>query len=116
MATKDVAALLAKEFVIVKLDIERGIGAKEIERRFISGEPGLPWFAFLNIDGKCLTNSSRPSGNTIGHPFQSDDVAYFRTMLQTVKKHLTDQDISFLIQSLEAFNKKLVGLQSTNLH
>ena len=105
MATKDVAALLAKEFVIVKLDIERGIGAKEIERRFISKEPGLPWFAFLDGGGKCLIHSTRPDGGNIGHPFKPDEVAYFKTMLQTVKKHLTESDINFLIQSLEAFNK-----------
>jgi hypothetical protein len=116
MATKDVAALLVREFVIVKLDLDRGIGAKEIERRLISAEPGLPWFAIPNTDSKCLTHSARPNGRTIGHPFQSDDVAFFRTMLQTVKKHFTDQDINFLIQSLEAFNNKTVGLQPTNSH
>ncbi len=116
MATKDAAALLAKEFVIVKIDLARGIGAKGIERRFIGREPGLPWFAILNFDGDCLTQSTRPSGRTIGHPFQSDDLDYFRTMLQTVKKHLTDHDIDLLIQSLVAFNNKAVGLQPTILH
>jgi len=115
MATKDVAALIAKEFVTVKLDSDRGIGAKDIERRFIDKEQGLPWFAFLDVNGKCLIHSTRSNGSNIGHPAQSDEVAYFRTMLQTVKKHLTDNDISFLIQSLEAFNKA-AGLQPTNTH
>jgi hypothetical protein len=115
MATKDVSALIAKEFVPVKLDLDRGIGAKDIERRFIDKEAGLPWFAFLNVDGKCLIHSTRPNGSNIGHPAQSDEVAYFRTMLQTVKKNLTDNDINFLIQSLEAFNRA-AGLQPTGTH
>ena len=115
MATKDVAVLIAKEFVTVKLDLDRGIGAKDIERRFIDKEQGLPWFAFLDVNGKCLIHSIRPNGGNIGHPFQSDEVAYFNTMLQTVKKHLTENDINFLIQSLEAFNKS-AGLQPTGAH
>jgi hypothetical protein len=104
MAAKDVAPLIAKEFITVKLDFDRATGAKDIERRYIEKEQGLPWFAFLDGDGKCLIHSTGPKGNT-GHPAQPEEVAYFKTMLQTVKKHLTDDDISFLIQSIEAFNK-----------
>ncbi len=105
MASKDVAPLIAKEFVTVKLDFDRGIGAKDIEKRFIERSQGLPWFAFLDADGKCLIHSTREKGGNIGHPAQPDEVDYFKTMLQTVKKHLTDDDINFLIQSLVAFNK-----------
>ena len=105
MASKDVAPLIAKEFVTVKLDFDRGIGAKEIERRFIDKDQGLPWFAFLDGDGKCLIHSTREKGGNIGHPAKPDEVEYFKTMLQTVKKQLTDDDINFLIKSIEAFNK-----------
>jgi hypothetical protein len=35
-------------------------------------------------------------------------VAFFKTMLQTVKRRLSENDIDFLIQSLEAFNKAAV--------
>jgi len=115
MATKDVAALIAKEFVIIKLDSDRGIGAKDIARRFIDKEQGLPWFAFLDVDGKCLIHSTRPDGSNIGHPFKSDEVAFFRTMLQAVQRHLTANDISFLIQSLEVFNKAAT-LQPAGIH
>ena len=108
MAARDVAPMIAKEFVTVKLDFDRGIGAKDIERRFIAKDPGLPWFAFLEPDGKCLIHSTRPDGSNIGHPFRPDEVTYFKTMLQTSKKHLTDSDINFLIQSIEAFNKAAV--------
>jgi hypothetical protein len=104
MATKDVAPMLAKEFITVKLDYDRATGAKEIERRYIEKEQGLPWFAFLDGDGKCLIHSTGPKGNT-GHPMAPEEVSHFRTMLQTVKKRLADDDINFLIQSLEAFNK-----------
>lgn len=110
MATNNVAALIAKDFITVKLDYDRGIGAKDIKRRFLDQESGLPWFAFLDAGGKCLIHSSKSDGRNIGHPAQLDELAHFRTMLQTVKKHLTENDINTLLQSLEAFNKA-AGIQ-----
>jgi hypothetical protein len=105
MASKDVAPLLAKEFVFAKLDYDRAKGAKEIEKRYIDKEQGLPWFAFLDGDGKALIHSTGPKGNT-GFPAQPEEIAHFKTMLQTVKKRLTDEEISFLVTSLEEANKK----------
>jgi len=105
MASKDVAPLLAREFVSVKLDFDRAKGAKEIQKRYIDKEQGLPWFAFLDGDGKALIHSTGPKGNT-GFPAQPEEIAHFKTMLQTVKKKLTDEEIAFLVTSLEEANKK----------
>jgi hypothetical protein len=105
MATKDAAALLSKDFVVVKLDLDRATGAKDIAKRYLDKDQGLPWFAFLDGNAKCLAFSVRPNYGNIGHPAQPDEVAFFRTMLQKMKKRLTDNDIDSLIRSLEAFNK-----------
>jgi hypothetical protein len=105
MASKDVAPVLEKEFVTLKLDFDRAKGAKEIEKRFVDKEQGLPWFAFLDGDGKAVIHSTGPKGNT-GFPAQPEEIAHFRTMLQTVKRHLTDEQIAFLVTSLEEANKK----------
>jgi hypothetical protein len=104
MALENVAPVLAREFVILKLDYDRASGAKDIERRYIDKEQGLPWFAFVDGDGKALITSTGPKGN-IGHPYQPDEVAQFRVMLQTVKRHLTDADIDALATSLVTANK-----------
>jgi hypothetical protein len=105
MASKDVAPVLAKEFVTLKLDFDRAKGAKDIEKRYIDKEQGLPWFAFLDADGKARIHSTGPKGNT-GFPAQPEEIAHFKTMLETVKRHLTDADIAFLVTSLEEANKK----------
>jgi hypothetical protein len=105
MASKDVAPLLAREFVFAKLDYDRAKGAKDIEKRYIDQEQGLPWFAFLDGDGKALIHSTGPKGNT-GFPAQPEEIAHFKTMLQTVKKRLTDEEIAFLVTSLEEAGKK----------
>ena len=51
MAAKDVAPILAKEFVNLKLDYDRMPGAKELQLRYAGKNIGLPWFVFLRNDG-----------------------------------------------------------------
>jgi hypothetical protein len=105
MASTDVAPLLAREFVFVKIDYDRAKGAKELEKRYIDSEQGLPWFAFLDGDGKAVIHSTGPKGNT-GFPSKPEEIAHFKTMLQTVKRKLTDADIEYLVTSLEETGKK----------
>jgi len=115
MATKDAATLLSKDFVAVKLDTGRSKAAKDIAKRYADKEQSLPWFAFLDGDARCLIHSIRPNGGNIGHPAAPDEVEYFRMMLQKVKKHLTDDEIKSLVQSLEAFNRA-EGIQPPSAH
>lgn len=109
MALQDVAPILAKEFVPLKLDYDRGIGARDIQKRYTDKEQGLPWFAFIDGDGKAIITSTGPKGN-VGFPYEPHEIAHFRTMLENlkqVKRHLTDADIAFLVKSLEEMRKKL---------
>jgi hypothetical protein len=108
MALENVAPLLQKEFVIVKLDYDRATGAKDIVKRYVNGEAGLPSFAFVDGDGQLVINSRGPKGN-VGHPYEPEEVAYFKVMLQTVKRHLTDAEIDALITSIIAANKASGG-------
>jgi len=105
MALPNVAPVLAKEFVILSLDFDRAIGAKEIQKRYIDKEQGLPWFVFLDGNGKSIITSTHETTGNVGHPYQPNEVAHFKVMLQKVKKHLTDAEIDALIASLVATNK-----------
>jgi hypothetical protein len=101
MALPNVAPVLAREFVIVKLDLDRAIGAQAIEERYSDKDQGLPWFVFVDGDGRALINSTAPAPtDNIGHPDKPEEVAYFKIMLEKVKAHLTDDDIAFLIKTL----------------
>src|SRR5579864_5482802 len=106
MALPNVAPVLARAFVIVKVDFDRAIGAHAIESRYVDQDQGLPWFVFVDGDGHAVINSTAPppTGN-IGHPDKPDEVAYFKVMLEKVKAHLTDDDIAFLIKTLVDANR-----------
>ncbi len=106
MATKDVAPVLAKEFVSLKLDYDRMKGAKDLEKRYVSKEQGLPWFVFLDGEGKAIVNSTTPDGKNIGFPATPEEIAYFKTMLDKAKRHMTDEEIAGLVKSLEEANRK----------
>ena len=106
MALENVAPLLAKEFVLLKLDYDRDTGAKDIERRYIDKEQGLPWFVFVDGDGKQIINSTAPATGNVGHPYQPNEIDYFETMLKKAQHHLTDADISLLIKILRDDAKK----------
>jgi hypothetical protein len=106
MASKDVAPILAKEFVSVKIDWDRMKGARDLVKPSDGKSPGLPWFAFMDGDGRRLIDSIAPAplGN-VGCPAKAEEYEYFKTMLEKVKRHLTDEDIAKLIKSLEEANK-----------
>jgi len=105
MASKDVAPILAKEFVTLKLDWDRQPGARDLVKPSNGTNPGLPWFAFLDGDGNVLIDSIAPVTGNVGFPAKDVEYAHFKTMLEKVKRHLTDGDIAKLIQSLVAANK-----------
>jgi hypothetical protein len=114
MASKDVAPILAKEFVSVKIDWDRMAGAKDLVKPSAGCNPGLPWFVFMDTNRQVLIDSiapaiTLPSGTVVpgnvGFPAKADEYAHFKTMLDKVKRHLTDEDIAKLIKSLEEANK-----------
>jgi hypothetical protein len=105
MALPDVAPTLAKEFVTLKLDFDRSKGAREIEKRFVEREQGLPWFAFLDPEGQAIVTSVGPKGN-VGMPWQPYEVEHFQAMLEKARKHLTGEEVAALVKSIQEFRKK----------
>lgn len=104
MARPEIATLLAKDFVDVKIDNDRMTGGKEVYAAQLAAfgreAGGIPWFAFLDEAGKGLVDSCDAKGGTIGFPYQVDEVAVFEAMLKAARQHLTDDDIATLVKSL----------------
>lgn len=100
MARPEVAALLDKAFVGVKIDVDRMPGGPEVLAKYnTKAAGGIPWFVFLSPDGKPIADSTAPEGNT-GFPYQDEEIAYFGTMLK--KANLPEADIDALIASLRS--------------
>lgn len=106
MARPEIAAVLGKEFVDCKIDEDRMVGGKDLEKKFNPNGGGIPWIAFVDSEGKVLATSDEPEKGNIGFPAQPNEIAHFEAMLKQVKKHLTDAEVAGLVESLKAVNKK----------
>lgn len=101
LARPEIEKLLAKDFVDVKIDMDRMTNAKQVAQRFRKDVEGrIPWFAFLDQEGKPLATSDGPKVN-IGYPAAPEEIAHFVKMLQTSKKNLTDDDITAIEKALK---------------
>jgi len=105
MALKDVAPVLAKDFVDVRLDTDRMTGGQDVLKRFAKQAGGIPWFVFLDGDGKAIITSDDPDGGNVGFPTTDPEIAHFKRMLQKVATNITAAEIEMLEKSLVAFRE-----------
>ena len=103
MALKDVAPVLAKDFVALKIDQDRMIGGNELLKRYAKVPGGIPWFVFIDGEGRAIITSDDPVNGNVGFPAQDSEIAYFKKMLQKVAKRITPEEIEALGRSLVAF-------------
>jgi thioredoxin-related protein len=105
LARPEVAATLSKDFVEVKIDIDRTEGGKALLKRYnTNGSGGIPWFAFIDGKDKVLAASDGPRGN-IGFPYEEAEIEHFLKMLETSKPRLTRKDLEGLHAALKAERK-----------
>jgi thiol-disulfide isomerase/thioredoxin len=104
MARPEIAAVLGKDFVDLKIDNDRMTGGKEIFQSQMAAagqkEGGIPWFVFLAADGTLVAHSTGPKGNT-GFPYQPEEIEHFGTMLRAAQQNITDDEIGMLLKSLD---------------
>lgn len=105
MALEDVAPVLTKEFVTLKLDYDRTPGGQAVQKRYAGKDEGLPWFVFLNADGTTIVTSTGPKGN-VGMPWAPHEVEHFEVMLQKARRNLTEAQVAALVASIREFRKK----------
>lgn len=102
MARPEVAAILAKAFVDVKVDTDRMTGGQALLEKHSGGRAtGIPWFEFLDADGRSRASSTAAGGN-IGFPAKPDEIAWFVDMLRSAGAKLTADDVAALEKSLAA--------------
>ena len=103
MADENVAAILSKHFVDVKIDVDRTLRGNEMKDRMTKGESaGIPWYAFLDAEGKIVVDSTLPEKGNIGYPYTNEEIATFMKVIQKAARTLSDDDIKRLVKSLRS--------------
>jgi Thioredoxin-like len=93
------AALIAKDYVYVRIDSRYKHGKDVIDRTRKGKERSIPWMVVLDADGKPRITSDGPKGN-IGLPSEPEGIAQFRKMLLATRRNLTDGEIRSLLKEL----------------
>jgi thiol:disulfide interchange protein len=100
-----VKPLLARDFVELKLDVDRTRGGKEILAGLRgSAEGGVPWFAFLEGD-KAVAHSGLGDQN-LGCPWSDAEIEAFGKLLATAAKTLSPAEIAALQADLRTFKRE----------
>ena len=105
-ARPEVAALLAKEFVLLHVDTAKTPGGAALRERYPKARnQGVPWFVIHDGEGKELADSNGPDGN-IGCPSTDPEIEAFLGILKKLRSTLTDDDLAALKKSLVAQREK----------
>ncbi len=105
LCQKEIAAILARDFVPLKIDLERMKNGKKAAKRFRDKPGGIPWFAFLDASGEKLVTSDGPKGNA-GCPVTAEEIAHFKTMLTKTARSITPAQIKQIVEALRERGRK----------
>lgn len=101
LARTDMAPLFARQFIDLKIDVDRMTGGKELQARFKADQKGIPWFAFLDRDGKDVVDSDGPKGN-VGYPAAPEEIEHFIAMLKKAAPKLSAEEVATIEKELQA--------------
>lgn len=102
LAQPEVAAIVARDFVVQKIDVDRMTHGKDIMRRYRPDESGgIPWFVFLDARGTKLATSDIMNGQNVGYPFEPKEIDAFMGTLETQVKHIEPGQLAQLRKALE---------------
>jgi thiol-disulfide isomerase/thioredoxin len=100
LARDAIAAILDRDYVDVKIDLDRMTRAKDVAKRFRpSDQGGIPWFAILDAKGRVLITSDGPDGN-IGYPAEPKEIAHFLDMLRKTAKAIEPGQVDQIGEAL----------------
>jgi thioredoxin-related protein len=107
MNKSDIAAILDRDFVIVKVDIDRMTHGKDLMGQVRpKADGGIPWFAVLDATGKPVSTSDGPQGN-IGYPFKPEEIDHFMALITKEGRRIDAGQRDRLRKSLQESAKQI---------
>ncbi len=103
LAKPRIETILRKDYVVVKIDLQRMKRATDVMQRVRkpTEEGCFPWFAFLDRDGRILITSTKPGFGNIGFPVEpKNEIPHFVHMLKTTRSKITDAEIDLIAAEL----------------
>jgi hypothetical protein len=103
-ADSDVARVLGKYLVIVKISTDENPGGQEMYLEY-GKQRGVPAFSVLDSGGNVLADSG-DGGKNIGFPYQPHEIEHYFTALADAFPAIRDSDIALLREKLKEVRPK----------
>ena len=112
LARPEVASILDRDFVVLKVDVDRMTRGKDVMKRFRPDDTGgIPWFAFLDSRGTKLATSDIMNGQNVGYPFEPKEIDAFMSTLEGQVRRIEPGQLARLRSSLEAAAQEIKAEQ-----
>ena len=101
--------LMADNYVLVSLTVMESPdkkalenpGAEELMREMGGAAAGIPFYFFLDKEGKKIANSmSMPDGGNIGHPANAQEIKAFEGLLERTAPRMTSEQRAEIVDYL----------------
>jgi len=100
----EVARIVGKYFVLVKVDIVTNPGGEEMYKKYGS-DRGVPAWTLLNPDGKGIGDSGDGRDN-VGFPYEEKEVAHYLKAIRAAAPKLTEAEVDLLMRKLAQVGPK----------
>jgi thiol-disulfide isomerase/thioredoxin len=110
LARTEISAILARDFVVLKVDVDRMTSGKEVMKKYRPNESGgIPWFTVLDAKGEKLATSDLLNGQNIGYPAEPKEITAFMSMIEGQARRIEPGQIAELRKELEQAGEKIVA-------
>jgi thioredoxin-related protein len=100
LAQPDVAATMARDFNVAKIDVDRMTHGNEVLLRYRTKDSGgIPWYTILDSKGTKLATADGPDGY-MGYPLEPNVIDQFLAMVQAQSQHIQANHLEQLKRSL----------------
>lgn len=97
----EIEEVFDKNFVTVKIDVDRFNGGKELAARFNGEKAGLPFSVMLDSSGKKIMDSFVKPNENMGYPAAPEEIGHFMKMVKAAAPKMSPGQLSILESGLE---------------
>ena len=114
LARPEIAAILERDLIVLKIDIDRMTQGKDVMETFRSTESrsgGIPWFAILDAKSSKLATSDALEGaiKNIGYPAEPREIEAFIKIIDSQRRLIETDQLAFVRKELETAGEKILA-------
>jgi thioredoxin-related protein len=113
LARTDIAPIMDRDFVVLKIDIDRMTRGKDVMEKYLPEESrrstGIPWYVILDAKGEKLATSDLLPGpiKNIGYPNEPQGIDAFITLLKGHARRIETSHFAQLRKELETAGARI---------